>query len=170
MVNCIKNRVGFFGSLKRFFSMVMTSKNELKVVKGLNMIDAEYLKKILGLVSQKSYNGIASDKLMEQVCNDNLANISDMDMNKFKYHMDELWRSKLIIDYFSANGDNWGYKLNDEGMTLDCRQLLLSPVGDQFYKELCTPTGIKKFKEALIRFGPAIVEQGISAAFKIFES
>ncbi|WP_423187095.1 hypothetical protein ACO1PK_02435 [Alishewanella sp. d11] len=134
------------------------------------MIDAEYLKKILSLVSEKNYDGIASDKLMEQVCNADLANISDGDMNKFKYHMDELWRSGLIIDYLSTNGDNWGYQFNDEEMTLDCKQLLLSPVGGQFYIELCTPTGVKKFKEALIKFGPVIVEQGISAAFKVFES
>lgn len=38
------------------------------------MVDAEYLKKILSLVSEKSYNGIASDKLIEQFCNANLAN------------------------------------------------------------------------------------------------
>lgn len=134
------------------------------------MIDADYLKKILSIISEKSYDGIASNKLMEQVCDANLENIPDVDLNKFKYHMDELWRGGLIIDYYSLNGDNWGYSFDDEGMTLDTRQLLLSPVGGQFYIELCKPTGVKKFKKALIKFGPAIVEQGISAAFKVFES
>ncbi|MDP5206348.1 hypothetical protein [Alishewanella sp. SMS8] len=134
------------------------------------MIDADYLKKILGTIDETKYDGIASDKLMEQVCEAKLKDISDVDINKFKYHMDELWRSGLIIDYYSMHGDNWGYILSDEGITLNIRQLLLSPVGGQFYIELCKPTGVKKFKKALIKFGPAIVEQGISAAFKVFES
>ncbi|WP_438768080.1 hypothetical protein [Kushneria sp. TE3] len=113
------------------------------------MIDSQMVKDILGAIGEGEYVGVTLPPLIERFLGD-FNQAAPNDIEKFTYHMDELFEAGLFKAKDLRPELGWGLSrgLGNQYEMLDTT-LVLTPIGGETLEELRKSKGMEKLKQAM---------------------
>ena len=130
---------------------------------GVEMPDPKMMKDLLQCIGEGSYVGTPNTELLEKFLGD-FDSADENTIEKFMYHMDELFSAGLFRAKHLAVEHGWGAGSGIDGdVSIAETNLVLSPVGSEVLEELSKPKGLESFKSAIRNVGVTSAVAGTEA-------
>lgn len=128
------------------------------------MIDATLVKNILRSIGEGQYIGTPTTKLINELVGD----LEEADANtieKFIYHMDELFEAGLFRAKNLGHEHGWGANVYVDGdVDFEKTMLVLSPIGGEILEELSKPKGLERLKSSIRNVGAVAGTEAVKYA------
>lgn len=125
------------------------------------MLNTDFLVRLLACFEASGYSGLSNIEAARTLIDTDNA----VELDKFIYHMDEIWNSELIRWKHDCSLQRWGLvNSDDKQKTFINEPLVLTPAGSAFIEKLNQDNGISKFKELLKSSSILAGKQALAAA------